>query len=62
MTGPFVKSRVFKTAVAQVFKKLDKDKSGDIDRDELVSLRFSTAMASKTCVPLAAWEGASHPH
>lgn len=37
MTGSFSNSALFKTCVRQVFKQVDKDKSGTIDRNELVS-------------------------
>lgn len=36
MLGPFTKSPAFKSGVREVFKKVDKDNSGHIDKDELV--------------------------
>lgn len=35
MPNPFANGFLFKTCVHQVFKKVDKDKSGTIDKDEL---------------------------
>lgn len=36
MLGPFTKSPAFKSGVREVFKKVDNDNSGHIDKDELV--------------------------
>ncbi|CDF37754.1 unnamed protein product [Chondrus crispus] len=35
MLGPFTKSPAFKSGVREVFKKVDNDNSGHIDKDEL---------------------------